>query len=199
MSIAHLLDDFGEASSDDVVELSELKLEEERLEAFEKGYQAGWDDSAAAGHSETDDATRRISQRLNDLSFTYHEAYAGALKALGPVIRQLVDAVLPKMARRMIGPQIHALLQDLLAEHGRQPVILKCASEDRPALETIRADASALPLQIIEDPSLTPGQVEIRFGEATECELDLNEVISGVSGALDAFFETPQQDHKESA
>lgn len=199
MSIAHLLDDFSDVSANDFIELSELKLEEERLEAFEKGYQAGWDDSAAAGHTETGDATRRVSQRLDDLSFTYHEAYAGALKALGPVIRQLVDAVLPEVARRAVGPQISTLLQDMIAEHGRQPVILKCAPDDRDGLEHLKADAAALPLDIVVDPVLCPGQVEISFGTVAECELDLNEVIAGVSGALDAFFETSSLDHKETA
>ena len=199
MSISHLLEEFSDIAPRDVIELSELRLEEERLEAFEKGYQAGWDDSATAGHSETDDATRRISQTLQHLSFTYHEAYAGALNALGPVVRQLVDTVLPQIARGMIGPQVTQLLQDMVAQHGRQPVTLSCSTEDVDALQQISAGADAMPLNITVDQTLVAGQVRLRFGTVAESELDLGAVIAGVSGALDAFFETHDNDNKEIA
>ncbi len=199
MSITHLLDDFSDVSSNEIIELSELKLEEERLEAFEKGYQAGWDDSTNSRHSETDEAARRISQQLDDWSFTYHEAHANALKSLGPVIRQLVDTVLPHVARRMIGPQISELIQDMVAEHGHQPITLSCAPDDRNAVEHLETSFDALPLEVMVNPDLSIGQVEVRFGTVAESELDLSGVMSGVSSALDAFFETQINRQKETA
>lgn len=199
MSISHLLEEFSGGVTQDTIELSELKLEEERLEAFEKGYQAGWDDSAAASHSDSDDATRRVSQSLQDMAFTYHEAYAGALAAMGPIVRQLVDTVLPQVARGLIGPHIATLLEDFVAEHGRQPVTLTCSADDLNALQDLSDGTDALPLDIVCDDELLPGHVHIRFGTAAESELDLRQVIAGVSTALDAFFENTDAEDKEIA
>ena len=39
MSVSHLLEDFGALTRGDMVEMTDVLLEEQRLEAFEKGYQ----------------------------------------------------------------------------------------------------------------------------------------------------------------
>ena len=64
MSIAHLLEDFGETHAHAPIAMDDVSLEDERLEAFEAGYQAGWDDAVKA---QTEDARRspRISRKTS--------------------------------------------------------------------------------------------------------------------------------------
>ncbi len=161
-------------------------VEDVRLAAYERGYSAGWEDALA---SQSDDQRRirdDLARNLGDLSFTYFEARAHLLGGLEPLLRGMVDRVLPEIARATLGAAVVAEIQ---AEAGRlasAPVELEVAPANRAAVEAALGAEPALPVTLREEPSLADGQVHFRFG-AEERALDL-EALLGAIRALVADF-----------
>lgn len=194
MSIGHLLEDFGDFKSAAPVTLTDVTLEERRLAAFESGYEAGWDDCLKAQSESSQRVSSDLAQNLHELSFTYQEAYASILKSLEPLLRGMVDAVLPQAAQKTLGVRIAGMLQDLAKEHGQQPVQIVTAPANSAAVEELIAtDDLPLPVMVEDEPSLGDGQVLIRIG-GTEREIDLSEVLAEIDRSVTGFFEENQKD-----
>ncbi|MEZ5715426.1 MAG: hypothetical protein R3D85_09775 [Paracoccaceae bacterium] len=189
MSISHLLESFEAAARDDSrsISMSELSLEEEKLEAFERGYKAGWDDAVKAQTDDRNHVTRDFANNLQELSFTYHEAYSHLARALKPVMRQIVETVLPGIARKSLVPRIAEELSDLAARAGQQEVEIVAAPANAPLLRKMLGKELGFPVRLVEEPSLSQGQAFLRFGES-ERQIDHDEVLGGIGQAVDAFF-----------
>lgn len=195
MSIAHLLEDFGHTPEDEAHPMSDLTREELRLEAFEAGFKAGWDDAVKTQQEDTRRISADFAGNLRDLSFTYHEACTGLIEALRPVLSGMVDTVLPALARQSLGPRVVERLEELAREGLEQPFQIVTAPANLEALEGLLSDREDLPAVLRAEPSLGDGQVHIRFG-ATEHEIDLDSVLAEISAAMTGFLFKPQ---KESA
>lgn len=193
--IAHLLEDFGALAEGDPVSLSEESLEEVRLEAFENGYQAGWDDAAKAQKDDMMRISADFAGNLRDLSFTYHEACNGMLAALRPVLTGMVETVLPKLAHQTLGARVVEHLESLASEALAQPVEIVIAPANLEALETLLEGRDDLPTRLRAEPSMGEGQVHLRIG-ATEQEIDLDSVLADIAQAMSGFV---SQTQKESA
>ncbi|MDH3263665.1 MAG: flagellar biosynthesis protein [Paracoccaceae bacterium] len=170
----------------DAEAVSPEAVEDVRLAAYEKGYSAGWEDAVAA---QSDDQVRirdDLARNLRDLSFTYWEARAHLLGGLEPLLRGMVDRVLPEIARATLGA---AVVAEIKAEAGRlasAPVSLEVSPANRAAVEAALGAEPALPVTLREEPSLADGQVHFRFG-GEERALDL-EALLGAIRALVADF-----------
>lgn len=199
MPISHLLEDFGMFSQGTPVALTDVTLEEQKLEAFENGYQAGWDDSVKAQQGDSARLTADFAQNIKDLSFTYHEAYNGMLAAMEPLVRQLVDTVLPDMARASVGAQVAEIILGFIKNRGPQPVNIMIAPGNAVAVEAVLPDDESFPIEIVEEPTMAEGQAHITFGQGAEREIDLQTLLQDISGAVDAFFATRPDQHKETA
>ena len=193
MSIAHLLEDFGAYARGNPVALTDVSLEEQRLEAFEKGYQAGWDDSVKAAQEDTRHVSADLAHNLQDLSFTYHEAYTAVLGSFRPLLDQMISSVLPTLMRQSLGAQVADALHDLAREQGPQPIEIVTAPANVAAIETLLDLEDGLNLTVTEEPSLAEGQVHIRFGPH-EREMDLQRVITQIEGLVTDFFEENRKD-----
>lgn len=200
MALSRLLEDFGDnPETGTEVAMTDVMVESQKLEAFEKGYQAGWDDSVKAQHESATRIAEDFAGNIRDLSFTYQEAYAGFIAAMEPLIRQIVDVVLPKLAIDTLGPRVAELLQQEVATHGRQTVHIITAPGSAGALRAILPDDEVLQIEIEEDETLAEGQVHLRLGTATEREIDLQEVLAGIGTAVEGFFQEASQTLKEIA
>jgi len=199
VSIAHLLEDFGVYAQSSPGELTEVLLEEERLEAFEKGYQAGWEDSSKAQAENAAQISADFAQNLKDLSFTYHEAYAGLLQGLRPLIQQMVESVLPRVTHETLGLHVAQILQDLSKTHGQLPVKILAAPENLGPIEAIADGISDLPLAFEADDDLADGQVRVQFGKVSEQDIDIPRVLKGISEAISAYFDSDVTDLKDTA
>lgn len=189
MSIAHLLESFESFRNDDspAIAISELSLEEAKLEAFERGYKAGWDDATQAQTEDRQRVTGDFANNLQELGFTYHEAYSHLTRALKPVLDQIVTSVLPDIARKSLGPRIVEQLAELAQAEGRQQVEIVVSPANADLMRTLLEKDTGFPVALIEEASLGEGQAFLRFGE-TERHIDHDEVLSGISEAVDAFF-----------
>ncbi|MDT8325873.1 MAG: flagellar biosynthesis protein [Roseovarius sp.] len=168
--------------------MTDISLEEQKLEAFERGYQAGWDDSVKSQVEDSRRITADLSQNLQDLNFTYEEAYSAIMESLRPLLEQMIGAVLPRLSQETLAPRLIETLHDIAREHGRQKVEIAAAPGDVGLLEGLTEEISDLPIGLTEDTSLASGQVYLRFGEH-EQQIDLQDVLQGIDRALSGFFE----------
>ena len=165
-------------------------LEDAKLASFESGYSAGWEDAAAA---QADDQTRvsaDLARSLQSLSFTYHEARGHVLKAIEPLLRQVVGQLLPVLAKATLSDMVAEVLMPLAEGLAGAPITLMLNPAARSAIEDLVAKTSGLPLILIEEPTLGEGQVYLKLGDV-EREVNLDRAVLEISAAVCGFFELP--------
>lgn len=195
--LASLLEDFGSPGSGGAVEpeaprIGEAEIEGAKLEAFEKGYKAGWDDAVKA---QSDDRTRISSafgQHLQDLSFTYHEAYSQVMSAVAPILNEMAGTVLPQIARATLSQHIADQLDALTQEIGALDVVIAVAPARVEAVQGLLQQDFGFPITLAADATLNEDQADIRFGE-TERQIDLGELIASVTEAVEGFTHDNQR------
>lgn len=195
MSLSHRYRNFGgpkvpgpqESNANVVV------TEDQQLEAFEKGYQAGWDDAVKAQADSVAKISAEFGQNLQDMSFTYHEALSKLTLSLKPVLTEIVEKLLPEIAQQTLGPQIVDQLLEMIKDQPHQPIEIVVAPSNVEAIQDIAEDKLKDPFEIVAEPSLAEGQAFVRIGEV-ERSVDLQAILSGVSDALTAFFHETEQE-----
>lgn len=175
------------------VVLDRVALEDEKLAAYETGYKAGWDDASAAMGEDQTRIRAELARNLQSLSFTYHEARNHVLKAVEPLLLQIVGQLLPEIARETLAPFVLETLMPLAEGLGDAPVKLVINPVARPAVQALLEQATGLPLTIEEEPTLGEGQVYIRLG-AVETQVDLDKATADIASAVRGFFDLPGKD-----
>ncbi len=196
MSINHLYSDFGASRNDREPTDSgahDDQEEEANLAAFEKGYQAGWDDATRA-HEDSRQATlSELSQTFQDMSFTYQEVFSKVTLAMRPLLTSIVTKLLPEAARQSMGAHILAEVSGLLKSQSDGICEIVVTPDALPVVEDIASRAPQLPFQFSTDPDLSGGRAFIRNGDA-EREIDLESVQRSIAEAVEAFFEQTERD-----
>lgn len=194
MAIPHLLPDFeSQGARGARISLTDISLEEQRLESFEQGFKAGWDDALKSQGRDQDKISSEFSHNLQDLSFTYHEAYAQVMKSVDPLLHQIVEKVLPEIARQTIGPHVIEQLLDMAREHATQNVQITVAPTNFGMMEALVSQEVGFPVNVIQEPSLGEGQVYLKF-ESAERQIDMADVLNGISKAITAFSQEIQKE-----
>ena len=188
MSITHLLEDFGGTLRGRPVSITDISLEEERLASFEKGYQAGWDDAAKSQAEDQRSVTADLAQNLQDLTFTYEEAYAAVLQSLRPLLEQMVTTVLPTISQQTLAPRLAELLRERVKAHGQQTFEIVTAPGDMTRMEILTQALPEMQIALRQDDTLAVGQLYLSFGDAEE-EIDLKSVLDAIEQAVSGFFE----------
>lgn len=188
--LTQIFEDFGEqksvqpAASDTA--FNEADLEGQKLEAFESGFKAGWDDAIKAQTTESAQMSSALSQHLQDLSFTYHEASNQMLDAVSPLLNEMVSVLLPEMARATIGLHIVEKLKEMAKEIGSVEVRIAVSSEHVAVVNELLAEDFSFPVSVVEDDTLASEQADIRFG-STEKQIDLGDLVASVTEAVAGF------------
>ncbi len=173
--------------------LDRVALEDEKLASYDSGYRAGWDDANAA---QSEDQTRiraELARNLQSLGFSYHEARTHILKAIEPLMLQIVGRLLPEIARETLAPIVLETLMPLAEGLGDAPVTLVLNPASRAAVEALLEQATGLPMTIQEEPTLGEGQVYIKLG-TLESQVDLDKATADIAAAVRGFFELPGKD-----
>lgn len=181
------------AAYPDTVVLDTTLLEEAKLTAYDSGYSAGWEDAAAAQSGDQTRIRADLARNLQGLGFTYQEARSHILRALEPLLEDIIGQLLPALARESLGSIVLETLMPLAEKLADVPVTLVLNPAVRPAVETLVETATGLPLQIEEEPSLSEGQVYLRFA-AQETLIDLDRATAEITAAVRGFFDLPQKD-----
>ena len=173
--------------------LDRVALEDEKLAAYDRGYAAGWEDAVAA---QTGDQTRLsadLARNLQTLGFTYHEARSHILKAIEPLLLQIVGRLLPEIARETLAPFVLETLMPLAEGMADAPVTLVINPSVRAAVEALLEQATGLPIVVEEEPTLGDGQAYLKLG-TVEAQVDLDRATADIAAAVRGFFDTPGKD-----
>jgi flagellar assembly protein FliH len=162
-------------------------VEEAKVASFEQGYQAGWDDAAAAQDGDQGRIRADLARSLQSLAFTFQDARSHVLQAIRPLILEMTSRILPEIAREALAPTVLDALMPMADELSEAPMTLVLNPAARPQIEDLITRATGLPLVIEEEPSLSEGQVYIRFGPA-ETKVDLTQVTEDITAAVRSFF-----------
>ena len=175
------------------VVLDRVALEDEKLASYDTGYRAGWEDASSA---QSDDQSRigaDLARNLQTLGFTYHEARTHILKAIEPLMVQIVGQLLPEIARETLAPFVLETLMPLAEGLSDAPVTLVLNPAARVAVEALLEQATGLPVSIEEEPTLGEGQVYIKLG-SVETQVDLDKATADIASAVRGFFDLPGKD-----
>ncbi len=181
----------------DAADAAQVALEEVRLEAFDTGYRAGWDDAMTAQTEEQNHLRVDLARNLQALSFTYFEARSHVIRALAPLLREMAGRVMPAIARQTLPALVAETLEAHAEAAAARPMTLVVNPANRAAVEKALED-SPLPLSLVEEPSLGDGQVYLRFDE-TEERIDIDAALTAIAQAVSdylATLDTPEQEHR---
>lgn len=166
---------------------SPAEIETARMAAYEQGFKAGWDD---ATHAEAENQMRigaEFARNLQDLGFTFHEARSHIMKALEPLLTEMVSKVLPQLVAETIG---HTILEEILplAENASDaPIQMVISPNSLPAVKKILDVSVSVPLEIIEEESLADGQVFLRLGDL-EKKIDMDSAVEKIGEAIRSVY-----------
>lgn len=185
--LADLLPDFSETPSGGAPTegpgTRAADLEARETAAYEQGYRAGWDDAVAA---QAEDGTRLsddIAQSLRDLSFTYHEAYTHVLRAMAPLLEEIVEKILPPALEDGFAAHVVSELNARSERLGGMNVTLAVAPERLALVEPLIARDVGFPVTLVPDSALGDGQADIRLADG-EDRIDLTEIAEGIRTAI---------------
>ena len=162
-------------------------VEEAKVASFEQGYSAGWDDAVAAQQGDQTRIRADLARNLQSLSFTFQEARIHVLQTIRPLILQMVDRLLPEVAREALAPTVLEAVMPLAEGLADAPLTLVLNPSVRGQVEDLVSQATGLPMVIAEEPTMPEGQVYIRLG-AAESKVDLAQVTADIAIAVRAFF-----------
>ncbi|MCR9108396.1 MAG: ABC transporter ATP-binding protein [Rhodobacteraceae bacterium] len=193
-SLAAFLEDFGTPKSVGGRQIvSDDVLENERLEAFEKGYRAGWDDAIEAKGEEGDVISDGILRALQDMSFTYHEVHAQVLSNLGPLFDEILQKTLPRIARDSLGAHVADQLAALARDVGTVQIEIAVApGASEQVSQLVNGAAASLPVTVCEAPDVPEGRADLRLGRK-ELTVDLNTVTEQIADAVHAVLYDPAE------
>lgn len=188
-SLAMYLEDFGTSVSGGTsLAMSDETLETERLEAFDKGYRAGWDDAIKAKSDEEAQLADGLAQSLQELSFTYHEVHAQILSNLGPLFDEILGRMLPALAQETLGAHVADQLAGLARDIGKVQVEVSVApGAGDHVSQLIGTAATSLPISVIESNEVPKGRADMRLG-SKEITIDLSQVSAQILDAVRAVF-----------
>lgn len=188
MTISHLLEEFTLAQPGEIKEvLPDVSLEEHQLEAFEQGYQAGWDDSAKAHAEEQLKLSADLCQTLQDINFAYREAYGEVMRGLTPTFQDIVAKLLPEIATAALPARVAEQIVRFVRESTGDELKICVSRHDEPALSSVVASQSALPVTVEIDPDLAEGQVVISSPKS-EVLLETASILTGIETALSTYL-----------
>ena len=175
MNAATLYQDFSseEAGEPRTAGALAADVEDEKLQSFEDGYQAGWDDATKA----------------------HHEARGQLTKTVHEIMRGVVGAILPEIARQSLGAHIAQLVDAHTREAVAHKIQLRVAEVSREQVERLLPD-TPVDYEVISDPCLAPDQATLQLDE-TEHAVDRGQVVKDVHAAVTEYFETQISEGKD--
>lgn len=190
-ALAAFLEDFGSPRAGaSLPTVSEDILETERLEAFDRGYRAGWDDAIKAKTDEGAQLADEVIQSLQDLSLTYHEVHAQVLANLGPLFDEILQKILPSLARESLGAHVADELTRIARDMGTVQVQIAVApGAAEHVTQFVNGALTSLPVSVIEASDIPHGRADLRLGRR-EISVDLSEVTAQITAAVRAALYT---------
>lgn len=188
-SISHRYADFSPLDSDGQISESVPidRVEDQKLQSFEEGYQAGWTDAEKNHAAEHKNIAEEILHTLQDMSFTYDEALARLNRGLKPMFEQMMTTLLPQTASAALRAHVIEQLVELAATQTQAKIVLRVSEMDLPMLEDLLEGVELkLPVSVTADPTLSAHQLFVAL-DSLEREINLDDVCQEIKAAMNAF------------
>lgn len=182
-----------EASAPDAVPMvPPEEVDAARLQGYDEGYKTGWDDAIRKTQDDGERIGAEFARNLRDLGFTYEEARAHVMTSFEGLLVELANTFLPGLMAEAIGPVLLDALGDLAGEAAGAPVLIRVAPGEGGKLRSFLTSETALPVQVIDEPSLAEGQAYLKLG-AEERQVDLTEPLDRVREAIRALGDATER------
>ncbi|WP_425092259.1 hypothetical protein [Tropicimonas sp. S265A] len=190
------LEEFGLPASADSPRNPETKIDpaKARMEGYESGYQAGWDDAVKSATDENTRIDAELARNLEELSFTFFEAQRHVSLSLETLVMTMAEKVLPALYREHFGALIKETLAPLIEDSGNLTVELLCAPSDLAQITDILQPHNELPLSIRAEPSFAQHQVRFHLGHEVH-DIDGDALLTEIRTALETHFTQLQEVH----
>lgn len=198
MSTSHLFQDFGTMTPAQVGKqsLSVDQIEDIKLQAFENGYKAGWDDAIGAQTESLTHVSAELAASLQSASFEYHELRATMNAATQSIMSEVVEKILPKMAQASLGVHIRDLVSSSIRESLDKPIEIAVGNGSEDAVRAVLTLDLQEPFTLVTDACLSPNQVVLRLGDG-EAEINLDKTVADIASAITTFFETQKSEETD--
>jgi flagellar biosynthesis/type III secretory pathway protein FliH len=196
-SIAHRYASFGSLDSDgQLADTSSVEqLEDENLQVFEDGYQAGWTDAETNHTTEQKNISDEMLQALRESSFTYQEALVRLNRGLKPMFEQMISTLLPKTSGAVLRAHVIEQLLEMSASQTDAHITLRVSESDLQMLQGLLDEAEfKMPISLSSDKSLNPHQLFVSL-DMLEREINLDAVCHEITEAMNAFNFHSQMEH----
>lgn len=170
-------------------------IEDIRMQAYEQGYTAGWEDAAAAEVGDQSRIKADFARNLQSLGFTFQEARMHVIGAVRPLIEEIVCHLLPEIARDALASTVLETLMPMANDLANGPVTIVLNPVSRAAVEALLVQETGLPLTIIEEPTLGEGQVYLQLG-VLETQINLDRATADIAAAVHNFFDIREKDQR---
>jgi flagellar biosynthesis/type III secretory pathway protein FliH len=187
--ILPFLEDFGNAtpatantprgqSDDDTEKLTS--------DAYEKGYQAGWDDCLDGNRTHNNVIAEALGRRLGQLEIDITAVRAGILDGLQPLLADILQKILPSVAHVGFRDQLVSQLIDLSVQSTQTAVSILVSPDEEDAIRALLDQHADLPVFTLRaDSALGLTQAQLRVGNLART-IDIMKVIDGIEDAFDA-------------
>ena len=168
------------------------ELEALQLASYETGYSAGWDDALRGADEDRDRIEAAFARNIEDLGFTFHEARSHVLGSLEPLLKTLVETLLPEVLQDTLVHIVNEEIMPMAANAADTPIELRVSRNSRGVLDQLMDRVNASPLEIHEDETLPDGQVFLKSATAERC-IDFSAAIGRIREAVAALYDVNEK------
>lgn len=165
--------------------------------AHAAGHKAGLAEARAETAAMQARAASVLADKLQEIGFSHYEARRAILSSLEPLIRQVVDIVLPGLAQAALADVAAAQVTAVAELLTDGPVRLSCAP---PMAESLRASLQSLAdlpvaATVTPDPALSALEVRIN-APGGERHIEIDRAIAGIRDGVLAFYDLASEERK---
>ena len=195
MSLTHLFQDFGTLKSTKagMLSMTAEEIEDLKLQSFEGGFQAGWEDAVKAQAETHSHVSAALAASLHSASFEYHELRATLNASVQNIMVHVVDTILPMAARASLGGHIRDFVTSASQDALDCPIEIVVAPECEEVVRRVLSTDLQDPFELVGDPGMSESQATIRLG-SQESEINLDKTVAEIALAVATFFETQKSE-----
>ena len=188
-TMSRIFQDFDATAPTAQVEkpLTPEALEDLKLQAFESGYQAGWDDSVKAQTETKTYVSSALATNLQSASFTYSEMRSTLNASVQIIMSKIVETVLPKLAQMSLGIHICDCVDQMSQTALDRTIEITVAPPAKDAVQAVLTAELQYPFELVTDALVAPENAILRLGDK-EIEIDLDRATTDISTAIQSYF-----------
>ena len=190
MALTHLFQDFGTLKPASVgsKSMNSEEIEDLKLQAFEGGFQAGWEEAIKAQSQTVSYVSTGLATNLQNASFEYDELRRTLNDSVQSIMSEIVQAILPLAAQESLGAHICDLVGSLSLDVQDRTIEIAVAPGRDEAVRGVLASSLADPFEVVVDPMMSSNQAVLRLG-TKETEINLDKTVAEIESAVTNFFE----------